>query len=171
MTGSTGCNRYTGLYTADGETLELGALATTRKACPPPAADVDRAFLARLEQVARWRLDDAEPLLLDEDDVELRRFREATPVGGWEATAVRTVTAVANPLPGTTITARFGDGGTLSGSAGCKSYRASYTTDQGTIEIGPAAATRRTATSSGRRRVAVVLRPDGTMFATFARVP
>ena len=31
--GPTVCNRYTGLYTADGETLELGALATTRKAC------------------------------------------------------------------------------------------------------------------------------------------
>ncbi len=125
---------------------------------------------------------------MDDDDEEVLRFRQATPVGDWEATAIRTATAVASPLPGTTITARFADDGTLSGSAGCNSYRASYSTDRGTIEIGPAAATKKAcATPEGvmeqetafleslataaRYRVdgrrLTLLRPDGTIVASF----
>ena len=137
MAGSTGCNHYTGSYAAAGETLELGAVAATRMACAPPADAVERAFLAQLERVAGWRLEDDELVLVDDDDEEALRFREATPVGDWEATAIRTATAVASPLPGTTITARFADDGTLSGSAGCNSYRASYSTDRGTSRSAP----------------------------------
>lgn len=50
--------------------------------------------------------------------------------------------AVQSLLPGTKITADFGEGGCLSGSAGCNRYTASYVLKQGKIKIGPAATTR-----------------------------
>jgi heat shock protein HslJ len=44
-------------------------------------------------------------------------------------------------LPGTTITALFGEDGQLSGSSGCNDYSANYTADDSAISIGIAAGT------------------------------
>ena len=141
--GSTGCNRYTGPYTVDGDSLELGTIATTQIACPPPADAVERAYLAALERVAGWRVEGDELLLRDADGAVVLRYERASPVGSWEATAFLQRDAVASPIVGTTITATFGDDGTLAGSAGCNNYRATYTTDGGEIEVTPPAATKK----------------------------
>jgi heat shock protein HslJ len=140
--GSTGCNQWTGDYTFDGESLELGELAMTAMACPPPADEVERAVVDALEQVAGWRLEDEELVLVDGDDTELLRFVRASPAGAWEATGVLQDDALASPLEGTAITATFGEDGELSGSGGCNTYNARYTIDGGELEIGPAASTK-----------------------------
>jgi heat shock protein HslJ len=142
--GFTGCNRFTASYTVDGDALELGAIASTQMACAPPADTVERAYVAALERVAAWLLDDAELVLLDGDDAELLRYGQATPVGDWEVTAFLNGNSVSSPLPGTQLTASFADDGTLTGSAGCNTYRTSFTTDQGEIEIDAPATTRKT---------------------------
>ena len=49
VTGSGGCNRYTGPYTADGETLSVGPLASTRMSCGAVADDLERTYLGALE--------------------------------------------------------------------------------------------------------------------------
>lgn len=143
VSGSTGCNRFTAPYTQDGDALEIGEIAATNAACPPPAGTVEREYLAALERVAAWRLEDGELALDDEDGGELLRFSEPSPAGAWEATMFRQRDAVSSPLPDTEVTAVFGDDGTLSGSAGCNTYSAAYTTDGGTIAIGEPAATRK----------------------------
>ena len=141
--GSTGCNRYTAPYTVDGESLTLGAIASTQMACPPPADEVERGYVDALKQVAQWRMDDAALVLLDDGAAELLRYREASPVGEWEVTAFLSGSAVASPLPGTSITATFTEDGKLTGSAGCNRYTTSFTTDHGGIEIEPAASTKK----------------------------
>ena len=78
VTGSTGCNRFTGPYSLDGDTLELGAVASTRMACAPPADAVEREFLAALDRVVRWRFDAEGLVLLGDGDAELLRFAVAT---------------------------------------------------------------------------------------------
>lgn len=113
-------------------------------ACAPPGDAIERAYLAALEQVAAWRMDDPELVLLDGEDAELLRYVAATPVGDWEATAVQAGNALASPLAGTEITASFADDGTLTGSAGCNTYSTTFLTDRGGIEIPPAATTRKT---------------------------
>ena len=50
--------------------------------------------------------------------------------------------AVVSVIIATEITANFGEDGTLSGSAGCNNYNATYEVDGDNISIGPAAATR-----------------------------
>jgi heat shock protein HslJ len=74
LAGSTGCNRYNAAYTTDGEALEIGAVASTRMACPPPADAVERDYLVALEQVARHRLEASELVLLDAEGAELLRY-------------------------------------------------------------------------------------------------
>jgi heat shock protein HslJ len=53
VSGSTGCNRYTAAYRAEGDTLHLSSVAATRLACADEAlAEQERAFLSALESVA-----------------------------------------------------------------------------------------------------------------------
>jgi heat shock protein HslJ len=188
--GSTGCNRYTAAYTLDGDALEIGMVASTRIACPAPADTVERAYLSALGQVTEWRSEDEELVLLDEGGSELLRFRSATPVGNWQATAIQSGTAFASPLPGTEVPARFAEDGTLTGSAGCNTYRTTYTTDRGSIEIATPAATRKACAApegvmeqeaaylaalptAAHYRVdggsLALLRADGTYAASYAR--
>jgi heat shock protein HslJ len=141
--GSTGCNRFTASYTLDGDAVELGTIASTQIACPPPADAVERAYVDALGRVAGWRLDGEELVLLDEDDAEVLRYGAASPVGEWEVTAFLNGDAVSSPLPGTTLTATFGDDGSLSGSSGCNNYMSTYTTNQGAIEIEPPGGTKK----------------------------
>ena len=139
--GSTGCNRFTASYTVDGDAMEIGEIASTRMACPPPADAIERAYLAALGRVATWHLDGSELVLADDDNNELLRYEEASPVGDWEVTAFLSGDAVTSPLPGTTITAKFADDGTLTGSSGCNTYQTAFSLGKGSIEIEPPAAT------------------------------
>jgi heat shock protein HslJ len=80
---------------------------------------------------------------LDADGAELLRYAAATPVGSWQVTGLRRGDASTSPLAGTDLTARFGADGSLTGSAGCNTYKSSYSTDERTIEIAAPAATRK----------------------------
>jgi heat shock protein HslJ len=139
--GSTGCNRFTASYTVDGDSMEIGTIATTRMACPPPANAIERAYLAALGRVAAWHQAGLELVLVDDDDNEVLRYEEASPLGDWEVTAFLSGEAVTSPLPGTTITATFADDGTLTGSSGCNTYQTAFALGRGSIEIEPPAAT------------------------------
>jgi heat shock protein HslJ len=143
VSGSTGCNRYNASHTVDEDALELAAIVSTRMACVPPRDEVERAFLGALERVAGWRVDADELVLVDVDDEELLRFGAATPVGSSSVTGVLRGDAFVSAIAGTEITATFSDEGELSGSAGCNTYTATYTTDGGAIEITPPAATKK----------------------------
>lgn len=141
VSGSSGCNQFGAEYTLDGDSLQLGTITSTLMACPPPADEVERAYLSSLEQVRSWRLDNAELVLVDAEDEELLRYREASLVGDWEVTAFYAGDAVQSPIPGTTITASFAEDGTLSGSGGCNTYNATYTTENGRTTITEPAST------------------------------
>lgn len=49
--GLAGCNRFTGSYTLENDSLEVGPLATTRMACEPEIDDIERAYLVALDRV------------------------------------------------------------------------------------------------------------------------
>ena len=80
---------------------------------------------------------------VDADDSEALRYRAATPFGDWEVTSFLDGDALASPLPGTSITASFAADETLTGSAGCNRYSASFTIGGGAIEIAQPSATRK----------------------------
>ena len=141
--GSTGCNRFSAPYTVKGDSLELGQIASTLIGCPAPADAVEKAYVKALGQVASWQQDGAQLVLKDGSGTEVLRYRASTPAGTWEATSIQTPNALASPLSGTKITAVFGEDGSLTGSAGCNTYRTSYKTDRGKITIDPPAATKK----------------------------
>jgi heat shock protein HslJ len=142
ITGTTGCNRYRGTYTIEGGRLTIETGATTLKACPPPADEVEQAYLAALGRVSGWRVEGDELVLLA-DGAPVLRFRAASPVGTWTVTSLNTGDAVTSPIPGTELTADFAEDGSLSGSAGCNRYTAQYVATGDVLEISPPASTQK----------------------------
>ena len=140
MAGSTGCiNRYSAPYSVDGDKLQLEAAVSTKLACLPALDALEHSYLAALDRVERWQVEDEALSLSDGDGNELLRFQKsAGPVGSWRATGILEVDAVKSLVAGTEITATFGEDGTLSGSAGCNRYQSRYVVDRGqelTIEL------------------------------------
>ncbi len=58
LSGSAGCNRYTGTYQVTGKTIKVGPLGSTRMACADPAGVMvqENAFLQALETATAWQL-------------------------------------------------------------------------------------------------------------------
>jgi heat shock protein HslJ len=49
VTGYSGCNRFNGRYAESPGKIEVGPLAMTRMACPPPMMEIEAAFSQALE--------------------------------------------------------------------------------------------------------------------------
>jgi heat shock protein HslJ len=59
MSGSAGCNRFTGTYSVQGAKISIGKLAATRRMCVEPAGIMEQEaqFLRALESAATCRFD------------------------------------------------------------------------------------------------------------------
>ena len=61
---SGGCNRHSGSYQIQGQTLSVGSLASTRRACAAPLMEADRAIAAQLASPLQIQAIDSGQLLL-----------------------------------------------------------------------------------------------------------
>ncbi len=56
--GHAGCNRFSGGVVLGAGTIDVGPLATTRRACAEPVMDQERRFLGALARSEQWQLGD-----------------------------------------------------------------------------------------------------------------
>jgi len=68
VSGSTSCNRFTGVYAMTGEGVSLSNVASTRKACLPDLMDRERLFLDVLGRVHRFDIGPGGTLVLEAGD-------------------------------------------------------------------------------------------------------
>jgi heat shock protein HslJ len=54
VSGDSGCNRFHGSFTVQGDALAIGPLATTRMACGDDSMVQEQQFLAALASAATW---------------------------------------------------------------------------------------------------------------------
>ncbi|MGR3636275.1 MAG: YbaY family lipoprotein [Shimia sp.] len=73
VSGSSGCNRFTGSVDLSGGGFAFGPLASTRMACPGALSEQETQFFAALERVAGYDLRDG-AALLDTDGREVMRL-------------------------------------------------------------------------------------------------
>ena len=147
VSGSSGCNSFSGGYTVDGNQISMGEMATTLMACPEPLMLQEQGLTAALGGAATYAIEGDTLQLIDADGNVLATFVpavQATLVGPtWSATGYNNGRGgFTSLIIGSEITAVFGEDGTLSGNASCNNYTASYTVDGDAIQIGPAASTR-----------------------------
>ncbi len=147
MSGSTGCNNYNAAYTTDGDMITISPGAITLMACPTPIMAQESAFLDVLASATTYKIEGDEMELKDASGAVIAKFSSLEPVSlewsSWQVIGYNNgKQAVVIVIIGTEIIANFGEDGTLSGSAGCNDYNASYEFDRDNISIGPAASTR-----------------------------
>lgn len=146
LSGTDGCNRYSGAYSATGSAFEVSPqLASTRMACPEPAATQAQAFIAGLSAAKRYRVDGARLLLLSSEGTALLTLAAQSLLlegTSWQATGINNGRqAVQSIAKDTTVTLSFGADGDASGSAGCNHYSGRYAASGSSISIGQIAVT------------------------------
>jgi heat shock protein HslJ len=65
ITGSGGCNTFSGPYQSTATTLTIGPLASTFKACDQPVMDQETAYLNALQQTSSYRFDNGRLILVN----------------------------------------------------------------------------------------------------------
>ncbi len=148
VSGSTGCNDFSGTYTVDGDalTIELGPM--TQKACTDTALQAqEAAIVERLPKVASYAATDDGLTLSDESSAALLIYAvNDTALAGtsWAATGVNNgKDAVSSTALTDKLTAVFGPDNILSGSGGCNTFTAEYTVaGSDGLQIGAIASTR-----------------------------
>ena len=152
VSGFSGCNRFMGSYTVDRDQLTLGQLAGTMMACPGAAMAIEGAFKGALAGTLRYAIVDDRLTLTPASGAPLVFDLEPKPVlegVKWEVTGFNNGRqAVVSAVLGTRLTLSFKDG-TLSGSSGCNTFRASYKVEESRIVVGPVAATRKMCSGKG----------------------
>lgn len=74
VSGTTGCNSYTGSYSIDGRTISFGSgFALTKMACE---GNGEAVFIERVRKVNKFFIKDQNTLMLLQDDVALLEFKK-----------------------------------------------------------------------------------------------
>jgi len=71
VSGSGGCNRYSGPATIDGDAMSFGPVIATKMACESAAMSQEQAFFGALASVRGWTVEDDKLHLLDEGGATL----------------------------------------------------------------------------------------------------
>lgn len=146
--GSTGCNRFSGSYTVDGDSITMGTLTATTAACTADdLTSQSQQYLADLAASTRWTLTEPTLELKNTDKVGatqvlFTRASKTDYIGRWDVTGFNNGTAVATPTGDAPLTVVFLADGMVGGSGGCNTYTGPYTVSGSSIAIGPLATTR-----------------------------
>ena len=150
--GFSGCNRFTGGFKRDGDTLTVGPLAGTMMACPEPRMAIEKGFLDGLSGAHRVAISGDRLTLTPAAGPPLVFQAEPDPtLDGvvWKVTGFNNGRqAVVSPVTGTTLTLTFEDG-VVRGSSGCNTFRAPYTSHGNRLSIGAAVTTRKACPAEG----------------------
>jgi heat shock protein HslJ len=73
---TVGCNRIVGSPKVDGSKVTFAPMGATMMACPSPLAEIERAYLAALEGVRSWRVENGALVFVGEDGATLVKLRK-----------------------------------------------------------------------------------------------
>jgi heat shock protein HslJ len=146
VSGSAGCNRYTGGYTVSGKTITFSSpMALTMMMCEPAIMEQESAYMKALSEAKTFAVNQDQLTLAGADGAKLAVYKvEGQGLAGtnWESTGYNNgKQAVVSPLLGTTLTASFDKDGNLSGNSGCNTFSGAYKVNGDQITIGPLAST------------------------------
>lgn len=139
FSGSTGCNRFNGTWSADGEALVLTPGGMTLMGCPGDLGAQESAVVSALNATASYLVAADALTLLDSSGSALANYTASVSdltMTSWRATGVNNgagavVTTDATPNQ----TLQFGENAEVSGFGGCSSFTGTYTAADGAISI------------------------------------
>lgn len=144
VTGSAGCNGYSGSYSVSGAAIGITSIASTLMACTEPQGIMEQEgrYLDLLGSAAAFRMEGDRLILSDAEGRPILTYkRTAAPETvqlerpTWELRSYSSNGTMVPVINGTTVTATF-ENGSVGGSAGCNSYGGDYTVDGSALTIG-----------------------------------
>jgi len=171
VTGSAGCNHYFASYTVTGTSLSIGGTGSTMMYCTAAGVmEQESAYLALLGKVSSVAAGNDTLTFADDNGTTILTFARIVPpapkpLAGttWTLDSISTADAVSSVVAGTTITAVFDGNGSVTGSAGCNRYFASYTVTGNSLSIGGTGSTKMHCTGPG------VMQQESTYLASLGR--
>ncbi|HMV74979.1 MAG TPA: META domain-containing protein [Microthrixaceae bacterium] len=147
VSGSTGCNRFNGTWTEDGDSLKIALGPMTQMACTSDAAtQQEKSIIDSLAKVASAEQTATTLVLKDSDGKELLTYDAVTgDLRGtsWKVNGVNTGNAVETSALTEALTLDFGTEGSVTGFGGCNNFRGSYTLEGGVISFSEFASTKK----------------------------
>lgn len=146
LSGTSGCNQYSGRFRTDGDRITVGQLSSTEMGCEADRMAQETAFSTALSAATRWRETEAGQLELSGVVVLLAVPSSSTeaptpaaaPAGAWDLVELGPTADLAGLVP----TIEFGPVGTVRGFAGCNRFNGRYALEGATITFGPLASTK-----------------------------
>lgn len=143
ITGSAGCNHYFASYEVKGTGITIGQAGSTEMYCTTPGVmEQESTYLSLLGQATTVTVDGDRLTLSDAKGTPVLSFNKILPpvpaplVGtNWTLESFHSADSVSSVIAGTTLTAVFSEDGRVSGSAGCNSYFAHYTSTGTSLAI------------------------------------
>ncbi len=131
--GSSGCNWYLGVFSADAGTLLLYPPAQTQVICADEGVNQQEAlFTSTMANTIAYAFEGDQLVAYTSDNQRLITYNPAEPVPfegtQWSVKFLAEEDEAISVAPGTEVTARF-DAGRLTGSGGCNEYEAAYSAD------------------------------------------
>ena len=148
VTGSDGCNRFSGRYTVTRQAFKvIPPLAATQMACAPEIEAQARAFMEALGVAGSYRIHAGQLELLAASGTALATFAEQSSTladTAWRVSGINNGrSGVASLVPGTEVTLQFAADGQASGWAGCNRWTSTYQLQGQHLSFGAAATTRK----------------------------
>jgi heat shock protein HslJ len=148
VSGSAGCNTYSGGYKLDGDRLSISPLAVTLMACEQPVMDQEAEYLKALQAVQSSRVQEGK-LQITYGENQVMNFTGAQAQEPafedtlWQLEAYGDLAKLVQLLPDSQITATFTKVvGKVAGSAGCNNYSARYQLEGDKLSITAPASTK-----------------------------
>ena len=147
VSGSNGCNNYSGPYTASGSSLTVGPLASTMMACGPAQSAIESAFMSAFQDAGSYTATDTQLTIYDTSGAQVLVFEPQAAISlvgtPWNVVNYNNgKQATVGLVADSTITLAFGADGNVSGNATCNTYNGGYTIEGDAVTVGPLATTR-----------------------------
>jgi len=160
VTGSSGCNQYSAIYTLNGQTLGISQVSGTKMACDADLMAQETQYQALLARANSYVINGTQLtisnalgdkiLIFNRGNTTVTPVSTSTPVttlktivGSWQLASLSDDSGGTTPVLATApITAQFTNVGNLSGSSGCNKYVTSYTVTGLSISVSPISTTK-----------------------------
>ncbi len=130
LSGQGGCNRYFARYQAGVDTLTIGFIGATLRACEQNLSQQEQEYLAQLETVARWRIVEKQLRLANAQKEDILFFSPVSPLhlsgSSWQLREMRSRQGNRVNVANYKINMRLSGDGKVQGYAGCNRFFGGY---------------------------------------------
>lgn len=146
ISGSSGCNRYSGPFSTSGNAIKVGDVASTMMACDDAIMAQEKSFLGALTTASAFSVDDTTLTLSDRDGAALATltWQDQDLAGSsWILTGYNNGKgAVVSVLTDSTATLAFTEIGKVNGTGGCNRFMGGFQAEGSALKISQLAGTK-----------------------------